>query len=252
MRTLQGKRAAVVTFLCGVGLASAFGPDKPPAAPAAAPRASAAEAPATDAAPPPEDWGRTPAGQEWKNFYNGRKLPLPEGLLSERELADARVSVLPSRGTLVAAGNSLLLVGGSRDVVWTYCESQVMIDFAYVEATGVVCGTAGDNTMFILDAETGVPLVRESRDGRAAYGAVLAFGRDQCLVMDDFSGYRSDENFIPPVSDGMMAWRGTKKLWYKDVPPDAEVRTVGDRIFAVTKTATRILVSEIEVPKAGR
>lgn len=257
MWTLKSNRAAVVTFLCGLAVTSLFGPvprgrpDKTTVQPSSVPCPPVAAAPVTDATEP-EGWGYTAAGQKWKNLHNGSPLPPGDGTLSEQELADAKVVALSSGRILVSAGDSLYMVGDWRKIAWTYTESQRMIDFAYVEATGVVCGTAGDNTMFILDAWTGQLLLRESRNGRAGYGAVLAYGKDQCLIMDEFSGYRENEDSIPPMSDGIMAWRGTKKLWHRDVPPDAEVQVRGDRVFAVTKTASRILFEEIEVPKGSR
>ena len=122
--------------------------------------------------------------------------------------------------------------------------------FAYIPATGLVYATAGDNTMFILDASTGEDLFRDSRNGSAAYGAVLPYGEDVCLVMDALRGYRAlYRGGYEPTQDGVTAWRGTRMLWHRDVPPDAELQVAGSRIYAVTKTRSRILVREIKVPK---
>lgn len=79
------------------------------------------------------------------------------------------------------------------------------------------------------------------------------YGNDECLVMDSFTFYRMGySGGGSPTQDGVTAWRGTKILWHRDVPPDAELQVVGKRIYAVTNTKTRMLVREIKVPKGAR
>ena len=200
-----------------------------------------------------DEW-RTPDLQEWENRHNGAPLPLRyDEQTFTWGLSEGKVFVTPSGRALASAGNTLYMLDADRRrVLWEYSTWQLVIDFAYVEATGVVCATAGDNGLFILDAKTGRELYVEGRNGRMSYGAVLPYG-DACLVMDSFGGYRAgysgDE---APIPDGVTAWRGTKMLWRMDVPPDAVLQVVGKRIYAVTKTKTRILVREMKAPKGAR
>ena len=257
---VRGIVVAALAFACGAGLAFALkrGPQTLPAAPAA----TAPAAPPTncaDAAPPAqeddEEESEEPPGlQEWKNRNSGTPLPLDyEQALEWGNLSESKVVVLPSGRTLAAAGYTLYTVGADNRVVWKYEVPQWVNDFAYVEATGVVYVTAGDNFMGILDAGTGRELAHVSRNGSAGFGRVIPYGNDEALVMDEFDGYRTGpEVGIQPMPDGVTAWRGTRMLWRRDVPPDAELQVVGPKVYAVTKTENRILVREIKVPQGRR
>ncbi|HEX8285660.1 MAG TPA: hypothetical protein VF588_20055 [Pyrinomonadaceae bacterium] len=251
---------AALAFACGAGLVYAprlARPTNPAGAYAASPipceTINATLVPAEPAAAAvnygEEELG-TPELEEWKNAHGGAPLPLDYDSEPDwTEPSEAKVVVLPDGRTLTALDGSLYMLGADRRVVWTLVVTQWIVDFAYVEATGLVYCTAGDNNLFILDAATGRVLLNESRNGSAGYGAVLPYGKDACLVMDAFGGYRAGHLGGEPTQDGVAAWRGTKMLWSVEVPPDAELQVVGSKIYAVTKTKTRILVREIKVPK---
>lgn len=55
-----------------------------------------------------------------------------------------------------------------------------------------------------------------------------------------------------PAQDGATARPGTRMLWRRDVPPDAELQVVGSKVYAVTKTKDRILLGEIKGPRGER
>lgn len=251
----KGICVAAISFLCGVKVNTFFSPiilyrvpetnthllsPRPPALDVAIKASNEAAA---------REWGETPEGMEWKEKNNGFPLPLRDEALSARDMAEAKVIPLSSGRFLAGIGDTIYMIDHQWRIGWKHREPPILLDFAFVEATRMVYATAGDNTMFILDADTGATLLRESRNGKAGYGAVVPYGKDQCLVMDNFSGYRSTEDFIPPMSDGVTAWRGTKMIWRHKVPPDAELEVSGNRIFAVTKTPSRILIDEIVAPQ---
>lgn len=245
-KKFSGVVVAALAFACGAGLAYACKP---------APRAKPAAPPAavTSAEFSSEEYEARLALAEWKNEHGGSPLPSDDPEPVWRRMLEAQVVILPSGRTLVGADDTLYMLDAGKRVVWKHEVSQWIIDFAHVPATGLVYVTAGDNNLFILDAATGRVLHNESRNGRAGFGVAMPYGDDVCLVADDFSGYRADyEGGYEPMQDGVTAWRGTRALWHVDVPPDAELQVVGSRIFAVTKTKSRILVKEIEVPKGKR
>jgi outer membrane protein assembly factor BamB len=222
--------------------------------PAAAP---AAPPPVGDCVPAEDeyDFGDSPELQAWKNAHSGTTLPLDyKQALEWGELSESsKVSVLPSGRSLAAAGHTLYLLDANKRVVWQYEVPQVVIDFAYIEATGLIYVTAGDNFMAILDARTGRELDHESRNGSAGFGRVIPYGVDGCLVMDSYGGYRTGRPVgALPMQDGVTAWRGTRMLWRRDVPPDAELQVVGLKVYAVTKTKDRILLQELWVPRGTR
>lgn len=133
-------------------------------------------------------------------------------------------------------------------VVWEYNVPQMLFDFAVIPSTGLIYGTAGDNNMFILESSTGKELVRNSRNGSAAYGQVKPYGNDMCLVTDNNWGYR-DRLDDPTIKDGVTCWRGTEILWSTELPPDANLIVKGGKISALTKTKDGIFIKEVLIPK---
>lgn len=256
-RKVSGLIVAAFAFACGAGLAHALKrePSKQVAPADCSPRAAyslpspvADYVPAAGASDYPED---SPELQAWKNRYSGIPLPLDYERASKwHELSESKVVVLPNGRTLAAVGDMLYMLDADKRIVWKYEVPQLVVDFAYIEATGMVYVTAGDNFMCILDAGTGRELTSESRNGSAGFGRVIPYGDDACLVTDALGGYRVGRAVgALPMQDGVTAWRGTRMLWRRDVPPDAELQVAGSKVYAVTKTRTRILVKEIQVPK---
>jgi hypothetical protein len=138
---------------------------------------------------------------------------------------------LADRGVLTMTDDVLTRFDHSGRALWSYSESQIFFDVAVIPVTGLVYATAGDNTLVILRLATGELLVRDSRDGRAAYGTVTPYGTDQCLVTDNFWGYRDNLN-DPAIEDGVTCWKGTRKIWYRAIPADSKIVVKGKRVFA--------------------
>lgn len=256
-KKVLGVVVAALAFACGAGLAHALRREPPsnragahavsplPRETIAATLVPARTATACSDEEEPDD----PELEAWKNRHGGTPLELDyDSMPGWTELSESKVVVLPSGRTLVGADDTVYMLDAEKHVVWKYTVTQWLNDFAYVAATNLVYGTAGDNHMFIIDASSGRVLVSEARNGSAAYGVVLPYGDDACLIADNFAGYRGPHRGREPMPDGVAAWRGTKMLWRVDIPPDAELQVVGSRIFAVTRTKTRVLVKEIEVP----
>jgi hypothetical protein len=257
---VSGIIVAALAFACGASLAYALKREPRPKQSAPAPPPASCESGGTYSAPPPAvqytpadeyEFGDSAELQEWKNRHSGAPLPLDyEQAIDWDGLEGAKVVVLRSGRMLAAAGDTLYMLGADRRVVWRFDVPQWVIDFAYVEATGLVYMTSGDNNMFILDGATGKVLHTNGRNGSAGYGAVIPYGDDACIVMDAFGGYRGRETpGMEPMQDGATAWRGTRMLWHVEVPPDARLQVVGSRVYAVTKTKTRLLVRELKVPR---
>lgn len=188
--------------------------------------------------------------------FNGTKLNLDYGSWGGVEdipslIDSATILPLKSGGMFVDVGDTLYRLNDRYQVVWKHREAQWIFDYAFVEATNLIYGTAGDNVMFILDADTGKELHSDSRNGSAAYGVAQNYGNDMCLVTDNFVIYREKGRGanIEPMKDGITCLRGTKAQWHQDFPPDAQLAVNGNRILAVTKTKTGIYVQEISVPQ---
>lgn len=191
---------------------------------------------------------------EFRPALNGTKILIPpeeaDSLISE-----AKIQPMQPGNLLVMIGNTLYRLDGKKRIVWKYTEAQFMFDFTFIPATGLIYGTAGDGVMFILNAGTGKKLIRDAYMGKGAYGIVRAYGKDQCLVTSDFAMYREDwkrlnlRRIEDVMTDEVTDFRGTKALWTRSFPPDADLVVDGKRILAVTKTQSNIYVKEIAIPR---
>ena len=189
---------------------------------------------------------------------NGKRVHLAHNPRFEDEFADAKIKTLSTGQMIIGLGDALYLLSDKRRVEWKVTVPQFLIDYAPIEATGMVYVTAGDNIMLILELATGKELYGNGRNGSAAYGQMEPYGEDQCLILDNYVGYRwkqsesekNDPTWWTPelMGDGIAAWRGTKELWHRDFPPDAELLVQGRKIYAVTKTKSNIYIQEIAVP----
>lgn len=253
-KKFSGVVVAALAFACGASLVCALRRE-PPATPAA-PSYNSAE----DAARAPfdpacyDEAGRDTAGlEEWKNRNNGAALRLDYDLTSGgSDVSDAKVVMLPAGGSLTGAGGVLYMLDAGGLVVWKYAASQRIADFVYVAPYGTVYLTTGDGRLHLLDAKTGVRVLSAANDARGGYRAVLPYGGDSCLVVEGHAGYRTDcHGGHRPTEDGVAVWRGTRIIGRAAVPADAELQVVGSKIFAVTKTRSRILVREIKAPPGG-
>ncbi len=111
---------------------------------------------------------------------------------------------------------------------------------------------------FACGAGLACVLKREARPAPAAKSsAAPAVASNPCAetapptpVADAPVGHNPDHRGGPaPTPDGVTARRGTRMLWHVETPPDAELRVVGSKVYAVTRTRDRILLKELDVPQ---
>jgi hypothetical protein len=225
----------------------------PPAA------AAAAQVPAPIAQPQTknlEDEFPNLIRDQYRTRFNGAKLPLrydpwDEGEATADSVDEALVQPLENGEFLVSYGETLFRFDSKQRVVWSHHGPRIF-SLAYIKATNLIYATASDNFMLVINAANGKDLFADSRNGSAWYGVAEAYGDDMCLITDNFRGYRDKfrGDRLEPMKDGITCWRGTKKLWHRDFPPDAELVVSGKRILAVTKTDKGIYVNEI-APQAN-
>lgn len=188
--------------------------------------------------------------------FAGKKLNLENPTKFSKDyraafIKDAKILPLKTQELIVGFGDKIYKFDDKYQIVWTYEVAQWIIDFGFVESTNLIYGTAGDNIMFILNADTGKQLYINGRNGKAAYGTVQNYGKDTTLIIDDFLMYREGSRYenYASLNDGIGLWRGAKELWHLDFPPDAELVVKDKRILAVTKTTAGIYVKEIFPPQ---
>jgi len=201
------------------------------------------------------DCDKLPADYPLRAKLNGTRLPLDYAdLPNDMPISDCKAIPLKHGRLLVGLHGALYLLNPQMRVEWKYEASWILWDFAVVESTELVYGSAGDGIMFILDATSGKELIKHAYNGRFNFGQVLLYGNDQCLMVGSMRGYRDslDEWKRGNLEmDTVTAWRGTEELWHADIPPDAELVVKDGSILAITKTKTAIYFSTLEIPSRG-
>lgn len=153
---------------------------------------------------------------------------------------------LSSTEFLIAVYDTLYKIDKNKKVKWKYEIGSDLIDFTYIKHNGLVYGTAHDNTMFILNVNTGEELERISRNGSLAFGQLVQY-KGLCLIVDNNWGYR-DRLLDNSIEDGLTAWIGTKDIWHIDIPPESTIVIKDDKIFALTINNGRISFKKLKQP----
>lgn len=186
--------------------------------------------------------------------YNGKRLKLHYNRLRGDEkkglLKEAKVQPLADGRMLAKLDNTLYMLDAAGQVRWQYKANPRIIDFVIAESAGLVYGIADDNVFFILELATGKCLLSESHNGRTYYSQILPYGKDGCFVIMNTGGYRESDEWTTSkmvVMDSLIAYRGTKWLWWVDFPPDAELIIKGKTYYAVTRTDGGIYVRKVHI-----
>jgi hypothetical protein len=150
---------------------------------------------------------------------------------------------IPLKWRLVTVGDMLYMLNGQDRLVWKWSTGgPPIIDRPVVDSTGSVHVFALDGISADIDLVTGLQTRRDIMNGSANYRQVIPYGTDSYLVVVDRSGYRDR---FPGELDSVRFFRNGRDVSYADLPPGAEVRVQGKRIFSVTRCHGREVVREL-------
>jgi hypothetical protein len=77
---------------------------------------------------------------------------------------------------------------------------------------------------------------------------MLPYTQNQYLVIET-SAYFRQNKASKNMPDELALWQDDKVLWTAPIPPDAEVRVVGDKILAVEKKGEGVIIREVVPPQ---
>lgn len=258
----------ITSFVLGAAIGLRLSAARSAASPVNSPVAIAPSVvPAEPPAKPPDDGEASdgidlPHDYPIRAIFNGKLLKLNYDSVQKDEkkelLKEAKVQPLSDGRMLAKLGNTLYMLDAAGQVRWRYQTYQRIIDFVVAESAGLVYGIADDEVYFILESATGKCLQSEGHNGKAFYVQILPYGSDGCLVIDSLAGYRLDAwltslsnpelvGKFSEMADGLIAYRGTKRVWTAYFPPDAELIVKGKYLYAVTKTDAGIYVRKMRV-----
>ena len=142
--------------------------------------------------------------------FNGSRLNLDYGYGAmvvdvPFSINAAKFTAIDDGSILVNLGDALYRLDRQKRIVWKNYLGEPIFHYAYVNSTNLIYGTAGDNSMFVMDASNGKVLASNSRNGSAWYGVAKKYGDDMCLVTDNFRWYRERDwhDKLEPMKDGI-------------------------------------------------
>ncbi len=174
---------------------------------------------------------------------DGLKLPA-----SSRAMTLERAeftTVLPDR-LLVAVGDTLYMLDSQRRIVWKQTVGDIVGQPVAMTDGSIHVLLVQDKVHLVISASTGT--TRECIDcnttARTNFTQVLPYKQNQYIVAETDAYFRNrpgGEN----TPDEVALWQADKVLWTAPIPPDAEVRVVGDKIFAVEKKEQAIILHQV-------
>jgi len=153
--------------------------------------------------------------------------------------------VAPDR-LLVTVGDTLYLLDSRHRIVWKETVGDVVGQPFAMPDGSIHVFVAQDKVHLVISAGTGKTLncIDCNTTARTNFTQVLPYNQNQYLVVETDAYFRQrpgSEN----TPDEVALWQGDKVLWTAPIPPDAEVRVVGNKILAVEKKEQAIVFHEV-------
>ena len=167
-------------------------------------------------------------------------------LTATKDLLVSGVVPTGNNGYIIVAGNTISrhVINGRR--VWTWSHNEPLTDLPYVSPTGTVYVIGIDLLWVGLDLRTGRELWRNTKNGKAGYAQLLPYREDEYLIRVTLGNYREGESDkARGVPDRAIFCKGNRELWTVDVPADATLRIIGDRLFAIVVEGSDVVVHDI-------
>lgn len=153
--------------------------------------------------------------------------------------------VAPDR-VLVTVGDTLYMLDSHRHIVWKQTVGDVVGQPIAMPDGSIHVLLVQDKVHLVISAATGKTLncIDCNTTARTSFTQVLPYNQSQYLVVetDAFVRQRPGSGNTP---DEVALWQGDKVLWTAPIPPDAEVRVVGNKILVVEKKEQAIVFHEV-------
>ena len=158
----------------------------------------------------------------------------------------AEFTVVPPDRLLVTVGDTLYMLDSQRRIVWKETVGDVVGQPFAMPDGSIHVLLVQDKVHLVISAATGKSLncIDCNTTARTNFRQVLPYNQNQFLVVETDAYFRQrpgSEN----TPDEVALWEGDKVLWTAPIPPDAEVRVVRDKIYAVEKKEQAIVLHEV-------
>ena len=156
---------------------------------------------------------------------------------------------LPDGRLIVSVGNTVYMIDAGGKQQWKYENETLTSEPAFNSGLNEVAVVMYDLQAVKLDATTGKVKWKSDTVGRGLFTSVHAYGHG-FLVLVNMSGYRENGSDVP--ADRLEYWgEPERESWHVDFPQDAEVVVNGKKVYALRRTADRMYLREIQIPKSS-
>ena len=162
------------------------------------------------------------------------------------EVKDAQFTELAPNKLLVTVGDTLYLLDSHHHIVWKQIVGDVVGQPVAMTDGSIHVFLAQDKVHLVISAATGKTLscIDCNTTARTSFTQVLPYKQNEFIVAETDAFFRrqpGSEN----TPDEVALWHGDKVLWTAPIPPDADVRIVGDKIFALEKKQQAIVLHQV-------
>jgi hypothetical protein len=147
---------------------------------------------------------------------------------------------------LVTVGDTLYMLDSQRHILWKQTVGDVVGQpFAMADGTIHVL-IVQDYVHLVISAATGKTLtcIDCNTTARTTFTQMLPFNQNQYLAVETNAYFRQNKS-TKNTPDEVALWQGDKVLWTAPIPPDAEIRVVGDKILAIEKKEQAVVIHEV-------
>jgi uncharacterized protein YlzI (FlbEa/FlbD family) len=159
---------------------------------------------------------------------------------------------ISSNQLLVTISNTIYMVNAKKEIVWK--NDVDLVKPPIIDSKGGIYGITSDLGHFSINAQTGEVdyFGRGVGGSHSYYTDIKLYKGNQYLVVESMQYYRDGNLCYPkcPMSnDNLYAWEGKRLLWQVEFPPKADLQVWGDKILAINKNSSSVVIKEIEKPK---
>jgi hypothetical protein len=177
----------------------------------------------------------------------------PAGSVKLKASADAMFPVDRAEFTVVApdrllvtVGDTLYMLDSQRRVIWKETVGDVVGQPFAMPDGSIHVMLVQDEIHLVISAATGKKLncIDCNTTARTNFTQVLPYNRTQYLTVNTYAYFRENQ-YSKNTPDEVALWEGDKVLWTASIPPDAELRVVGDKILAVEKKDQTVIIHDV-------
>jgi hypothetical protein len=151
--------------------------------------------------------------------------------------------------TLASVGDTIYLLDPHGRVLWSWTtDGPPLTDLPIIDSQGTIYVVAADLIWVAIDSKTGQQKWNASANSKAGFTQIRRYRDDMYFVVTSMESYENGPG-RRMIWDGLDLCRRDTILWTTDIPPGAEIKVSGNKVFAVYKQNRRVVRRPIVIPR---